>query len=94
MKKTKYKVYAGIRKNSFDLRRKLTILDTGADVNFVHFSAITKFMITLIKQGPDADIRDANDCPIPVTGAIDLCVKLCTHVNRDEFFACDRISAP
>lgn len=51
-------------------------------------------MIPQIKQGPVADILDANGPINHCHGSIDLCVQLVTHVNRDEFLLCDLLAAP
>lgn len=51
-------------------------------------------MILKIKQGPVEDILDDNGRPIHVTGAIELCVQLDTHVNLEELLVCNRLAAP
>eukprot|EP00171_Calliarthron_tuberculosum_P023134 IDg23134t1 len=94
MAKRNYKVYVNIGRNECELRRQLTVLDTGAARNFVRTSALSEEMRKTIKDGPPIDVRDANKRLIRIEGVISLSVQVGTMMVQEEFLVCDRLAAP
>lgn len=76
------------------MTREPSLLYTGAERNFTCLSSLSKEWIHRIQKVPAAGILDANERPILVVRAIQLCPQLGTQLFRDEFLICERFAAP
>ena len=94
MTKRNFKVYADIGESPTRLLRTLSVLDTGADPNFIRKNALPAGDLTPLSYGPLPDVSDANSNPIQVKGIMRLLIRLKTRAYWIEFIMCDSLAAP
>lgn len=89
MAKLNCKVYADLGLDRDRMFRVLSILDTGAGLNFVRRTELPVEVERYIRHGPLPDICDASNKPATVVGTVNLPVKLGTFIVHVEL-SCDK----
>ncbi len=92
--KKNYKVYAEIGLHPRMLRYSLTVLDTGAGINFERKSALADGWNLKLKPKPTPEVCDANKRMLNIFGVIGLIEQFGRRIVKIEFNVCERLSAP
>lgn len=89
-----YEVHAKVGNPGTHPVELLTILDTGAEPNFIQKDIMADKMKHITDHGAFPNILDANGNPIRMTGRSNLQVELGTYGLTLDFISCDLLAAP
>lgn len=89
-----YKFYADTGPNPYQLERTLSVLNTGAGLNFIRHNALPPGSDDRVRAGAIFRVCDANLNPIDTAGMTSFVVRVGTEVSKVTFIVCSSLAVP